>query len=434
MNRSPLRVFVLTPIVLACFALSPHARAVDPPPDGGYPNQNTAEGEDALFIGGLNGANTAIGYHALYSDDFGASNTAVGSNALYSTVGAYFNTGVGADALSTDTEAGYNTAVGYSALNGIVGFGHTDNVALGFRAMALADSYGCIAIGSEALLLNKGQLNVAIGNESLNANSTGLDNTAVGWRSLFNNSTGYSNTVTGLQAMFFNTTGNENIAIGVQAMLNNTSGSNNIAIGNGAGSNLTRGGNNVDIGNQGMAGESGIIRLGTEGTQTATYIAGIRNSPLAVATGVGITADGQLGVRASSARYKEVIRPMDKASEAILALKPVTFRYKHDLDPNGIPQFGLVAEEVERVNPDLVARDEQGKPYTVRYEAVNAMLLNEFLKEHRTVQEQKATIAELKHNFAEQQKQIKALTSGLEKVSAQLETSKPAPQTVSSNQ
>ena len=138
---------------------------------------------------------------------------------------------------------------------------------------------------------------------------------------------------------------------------------------------------------------------------------------------------GHLGTVVSSARFKDAPKPMDKASEVILALQPVTFRYKHDLDPKGVPQFGLVAEEVEKVNPDLVARDEQGKPYTVRYEAVNAMLLNEFLKEHRTVQEQKTTIVELKHNFAEQQKQIEALTVGLQKVNAQLELSKPAPQT-----
>src|SRR5204862_6868772 len=110
---------------------------------------------------------------------------------------------------------------------------------------------------------------------------------------------------------------------------------------------------------------------------------------------------------------------MDKASEAILSLRPVTFRYKKDLDPDGIPQFGLVAEEVETVNPDLVARDEQGKPYTVRYEAVNAMLLNEFLKEHKTVQELK--------------KQIAALTATVKKVSAQVETSRPAPQTIVDN-
>ena len=163
-----------------------------------------------------------------------------------------------------------------------------------------------------------------------------------------------------------------------------------------AGANLTAGDNNIDIGNAGVAGEAGVIRIGTIGTQTATFIAGIRGVPIIGGTEVGVNASGQLGVRASSARYKNAIKPMDKASEAILALKPVTFRYKHDLDPKGIPQFGLVAEDVEKVNPDLVARDDQGKPYTVRYEAVNAMLLNEFLKEHK-VQEQQATIIELKY-------------------------------------
>jgi hypothetical protein len=136
----------------------------------------------------------------------------------------------------------------------------------------------------------------------------------------------------------------------------------------------------------------------------------------------------------SSERFKADIKPMDKASEAILALKPVTFRYKHELDPDGIPQFGLVAEEVEKVNADLVARDEQRKPYTVRYEAVNAMLLNEFLKEHRIVQEQGATITRQRKDFeaaiAQQQKQIEALTADLQKVSAQLEASKPGLQVI----
>ncbi len=132
---------------------------------------------------------------------------------------------------------------------------------------------------------------------------------------------------------------------------------------------------------------------------------------------------------------------MDKASEAILALKPVTFHYKKEIDPEGIPQFGLVAEEVEKVNPDLVVRDANGKPYTVRYEAVNAMLLNEFLKEHHTVQEQEATIAQLKSTAAKQgvtiareQKQIEALTAGLQKVSTRLELRSPAPRKVVSNQ
>ena len=170
---------------------------------------------------------------------------------------------------------------------------------------------------------------------------------------------------------------------------NNTTGSNNIALGFNAGFNLTTGSNNIDIGNTGVAaGESNTIRIGTEGTQKATFIAGISGVTVAGGVGVIIDTNGHLGTVVSSARFKDEIKPMDKASEAILALQPVTFRYKKELDPDGIPQFGLVAEQVEKVNPDLVARDEQGKPYTVRYEAVNAMLLNEFLKEHRKVEEQ----------------------------------------------
>jgi predicted ribosome quality control (RQC) complex YloA/Tae2 family protein len=191
-----------------------------------------------------------------------------------------------------------------------------------------------------------------------------------------------------------------------------------------------------------VAGEANRIRVGTKGTHKATFIAGISGGTVAGGVGVIIDTNGQLGTVVSSARFKDNIRPMDKASEAILALKPVTFHYKHELDPDGIPQFGLVAEQVEKVNPDLVARDEQGKPYTVRYEAVNAMLLNEFLKEHRKVekleatvmQQQKqfeATIAQQRKDFqataAQQQKQIEALTAGLQKVSAQAEMSKPAP-------
>jgi trimeric autotransporter adhesin len=450
-------------IVTVCLALAPAAFAVDPPPDGGYPNQNTAEGEDALFIGGHIGANTAIGYHALYSDDFGASNTAVGSNALYSTSGAYFNTGVGADALSSDTGAGYNTAVGYSALHGISGFAHSDNVAIGYRAMANADSFACVAVGSEALVANTGQLNTAIGVRSMENNTSGLNNTAVGWASMNHNTTGSNNAAVGLnslafittgssnsvmgawaavyntsgsdlavlgyQALYNNLTGNGNTAVGSNALFNNQeggsntavgnlalsgnySGSNNVALGASAGVNVT-GGNNIEIGNPGVADESGVMRLGTEGAQTATYIAGIRTSPLAVATGIGITADGQLGVRASSARFKEAIKPMEKVSEAILALRPVTFRYKKQLDPKATPQFGLVAEEVAKVDPDLVARDAAGKPFTVRYDEVNAMLLNEFLKEHRKVEAQGAEIAELRAALKEQAEQLHKVSERL---------------------
>ena len=172
-----------------------------------------------------------------------------------------------------------------------------------------------------------------------------------------------------------------NTANGQNAMRSNTTGSFNIALGGNAGFNLTTGSNNIEIGNRGVAGESGIIRIGTRGTHTNTYIAGISGVTVPGGVGIIVRTNGKLGTVVSSARFKDEIKPMDKASEAILAMKPVTFRYKKELDPDGIPQFGLVAEEVEKVNPALVARDDQGKPYTVRYDAVNAMLLNEFLKE-----------------------------------------------------
>ena len=237
---------------------------------------------------------------------------------------------------------------------------------------------------------------------------------------LGSNTTGYANTANGDGALYSNTTGIWNTANGTDALSSNTEGGFNTAVGPGAGSQLTTGSNNIDIGNVGVAGESGIIRIGTDGTQTATFIAGIRHTPLAcgIAVAVGITADGQLGVRASSARFKEAIKPMGEESEAIFSLKPVTFRYKRD--SAALPQFGLVAEEVAKVNPDLVALDAQGKPFTVRYDEINAMLLNEFLKARRQI--------------GVQQKQIEALTAGLQKVNARLEVSRPAPQLARKNQ
>jgi uncharacterized coiled-coil protein SlyX len=271
------------------------------------------------------------------------------------------------------------------------------------------------------------------------------DNTFLGTDSLVFNDPGGDNTATGAFALFSNTEGDFNTANGTNALFSNTTGSANIAVGYNAGFHLTTGGNNIDIGNNGEAAESDTIRIGTG--QTRTFIAGISGATV-TGTPVVVNANGQLGVAPSSERFKEAVKPIDKASEAILALKPVTFRYKHELDPEGIPQFGLVAEEVEKVKPDLVARDEQGKPYTVRYEAVNAVLLNEFLKEHRKVTEQQGTIGELKVAVAqqqstntEQQKAIKSLTAALkeqaaqiQKVSAELEARKSSPQIVLNNQ
>jgi hypothetical protein len=188
----------------------------------------------------------------------------------------------------------------------------------------------------------------------------------------------------------------------------------------------------------GAAAESNTIRIGKSGTQTKTLIAGIFGKTVVNGVGVIVGSNGQLGTVVSSARFKDAIKPMDETSEAILALKPVTFRYRPELDPAGIPQFGLIAEQVEKVNPDLVVRDEDGKVTTVRYEAVNAMLLNEFLKEHGQVNQLKATVArqqqEFQAKFVQQQKQIEALTVTLQKVSERLELSKVAPQLVANDQ
>ena len=319
------------------------------------------------------------------------------------------------------------------------------NTALGDFALPGDGGQGNTAIGWSALHSNtRGIFNTATGYDALVFNTIGIFNTAIGSSALNYNTTGHFNTASGDQALLFNTTGNHNTAIGFNALMNNTIGSGNIALGNKAGGDLTTGDNNIDIGNPGIVAEANTIRIGRVGIQTATFIAGISGATVPTGVAVVIDTDGHLGTTTSSARFKENIQRMDKASEAVLALKPVTFRYKHELDPKGIPQFGLVAEDVEKVNPDLVARDEQGKPYTVRYEAVNAMLLNEFLKEHREVQEQKATIVALESALAQQQKnfqvtaarqqtQIDALTAGLQKVSAQVEASRRAQQAVASN-
>jgi len=231
-----------------------------------------------------------------------------------------------------------------------------------------------------------------------------------------------------------NTTGSFNTAIGARALSNNTTGSNNIAIGNSAGVTLTTGNDNIDIGNIGVAGEFKTIRIGKQGRQTDTFIAGISGATVPTGVAVMVEANGHLGTITSSARFKEAVKPMDETSEAILALKPVTFRYKHELDPNGIPQFGLVAEQVEKVNPALVARDNQGKPYSVRYEAVNAMLLNEFLKEHRKGEQQDRRIEELEATVAKLQSALKDQANQIQKVSDQVQVSKTVPRLVASKE
>ncbi len=316
-----------------------------------------------------------------------------------------------------------------------------NNTALGESALLNNRNGNNTAIGYLALFSNtNGFNNTATGDTALDSNATGSANTANGAGALFMNTTGGANTATGDAALYFNTTGSDNAAIGFQALFGNTtgfnntaigvfalqraSGNNNIAVGYRAGATLTTGSNNIDISNRGMADDNNRIRIGTTGSQTAAFIAGISGVTVAGGVGVVIDTNGQLGTMTSSARYKEKIEPMGKASDELLSLQPVKFCYKKNLDPKAIPQFGLVAEDVAKVDPDLVARDEEGKPYSVRYEAVNAMLLNEFLKEHRKVEEQGAEIAELKAALAKQAAQI-------EKVSAQVQASQTGPQLVS---
>ncbi|HEY9805062.1 MAG TPA: tail fiber domain-containing protein, partial [Candidatus Obscuribacterales bacterium] len=261
-----------------------------------------------------------------------------------------------------------------------------------------------------------GSNNTAVGSQTLFTNTTGVSNTATGSNALGSNTTGFRNMANGVKALYFNTTGSRNTAEGFQALFHNI-GSDNVGLGFNAGSNLTTGSGNVCIGNGvlGVAWESNITR--------------IRNIYASVASGraVYINSDNKIGTLSSARRYKEEIRPMDKASETLFALKPVTFRYKKEVDAERPFSFGLIAEDVAEVSPELITRDEKGNPQTVRYEAVNAMLLNEFLKEHKTVQQQGQTIARL-------EKQLEMGTATLQKVSAQFELNKSTPKTVLNDQ
>jgi hypothetical protein len=373
------RGFLLIPLglALAWFALSPASLGqLSPAPDGGYPNGNTAEGDDALFSLTTGSWNTANGYQSLYSNTTGDANTAIGYIAL-----------------SSNTTGQGNTATGYQTL-----------------------------IANTA-----GDRNTANGIDALFSNTTGSFNTANGGSALASNTTGGSNTASGNNALINNTTGNSNTAAGLYALQSNTTGSNNIALGSFAGTNRTTGDNNIDIGNGGVAAEADSIRIGTTGTQTNAYIAGIYQTTVARGVTVVVDSTGHLGTRGSSERFKDAIKPIDKASEAILALKPVSFRYKKEIDPDHTPQFGLVAEDVEKVNRDLVVRDADDKAYTVRYEAVNAMLLNEFLKSHRKIEDQKKEIDALKA-------ELKAQRGLIQKVSDKLNLNQHALKKVVINQ
>jgi hypothetical protein len=394
--------FLILVSMLIGFAFLQSALAVVPPPDGGYPGFNTAEGTNAL--------------KNLTS---GVGNTAAGWDSLFSATTASFNTATGAGTLLFNT-ADSNTATGAAALlNNTTGDGNVANGA--FALLSNTTAGGNTAVGFDAL-----------------RNDTGCCNTAVGWSALLNNTTGEGNTATGVNALNQNTTGINNSGLGWGALRFNGTGTDNTAVGLVAGQSIT-GSFNICIGSQvwGVPGESNTIRIGDNlpsGTgQSACHIGGIW-AQAGGAQAVFVDATGKLGAQVSSRRFKEEIRQMDEASQALFALTPVSFCYKKEIDPTGTTQFGLVAEDVAKVNPDLVIRDREGKPYTVRYDQVNAMLLNEFLKEHKAFNEEQRKVQEQGALIARLEKQVEALTAGLQKVSAQVEMSRPAAQMVGKNQ
>ena len=389
----------------------PKVQAVVPAPDGCYPNYTTAEGCNALQFLGAGAGNTGVGWYSLFSVGDGNYNTGVGAGTLVLNT-ADSNTAVGAAAMLLNTTGSQNTAVGTDALlyNDTGGA----NTAVGDSAL-LFNTTGAsnTATGLQALVHNTiGQRNTASGVDTLSSNTMGIGNTAAGYQALHRNTTGNGNTANGSEALFNNDTGSSNTAMGDRALPNNTTGSSNIALGVLAGVNVTTANDVICIG----------ASLPGENVSNTCYIANIFGVTSAGATNVVVNPAGKLGTVVSSRRFKEKIKPMEQASEVLFALEPVTFRYKNDIDPAGTSQFGLVAEDVEKVNPDLVVRDKEGTPYSVRYDQVNAMLLNEFLKEHRKLEKLEATVAEQQKSFqsklVEQEKRIEALASTFQKVSS----------------
>jgi hypothetical protein len=359
--------------------------------------QNTAMGTSALAnlsAGTL--YNTAAGYWALQQDTTGFSNTAFGDGALLENTTGNYNTGIGAGALLNSVTAGSNTAVGYYALlQNVTG---SNNTATGVMALH-SNTSGAqnSAFGLNTLASNTtGNDNTASGYEALFANTTGNYNNASGYFALHANSSGQQNSAYGVQALVVNRTGNFNTASGTDALYSNTSGSSNIAEGYKAGYNLTTGSYNIDIGNLGVAAESATIRIGTTSTHKATYIAGIYGTSV-TGNAVVVSSTGQLGVTVSSERFKTAIAPMGSGTVKLKQLRPVSFKLKSD--STGTLQYGLIAEEVAKVYPELVIRDRTGRIDGVRYDELAPMLLNEVQQQQQHSAAQDAEISRLKQQL-----------------------------------
>jgi hypothetical protein len=393
-------LFILSVFTLFFLGLSPQAQAVVPAPDGCYSGFTTAEG-----------------CHALNSLTTGAGNTGLGWRSLFFDTTGNFNTGVGAGTLVLNT-GDSNTAVGAAAL--LLNTSGTENTATGTDALVFNDNGG---------------FNTAVGAFALFNNIGGSDNTAVGRHALFANTTGNSNAAVGVAALEANISGFENVAVGGAALFTNVDGHDNIAVGQAALSNNTHGNNNIGIGFFGglaVTTSSNVIAIGTQGQDMSNscFIGQIFGATVPGASNVVIDANNRLGTLTSSKRFKEDIKPMDKASEALYALEPVTFHYKKEIDPAHTSQLGLVAEEVEKVNPNLVVRDKEGKPYSVRYDQVNAMLLNEFLKEHRAFVEEQHKVAQQQEEIDVLKAELKEQRSLIQKVSDRIELKRSTPQVV----
>ena len=421
---------LLIALAMLGFALLPRAQAVIPPPDGGYPNFTTAAGDHALQALTLGVGNTAIGTFSLFSVTTGNFNTAVGAGALDLNT-ADSNTATGAAALLFNTTGTENTANGTAALEFNDAGRH--NTAVGaFALFSNTEGSNNTANGAAALQNNTADENTAFGAGALSSNTFGFGNTAVGAAALLSNTVasvdtpnggpGSANTAVGVSALSSNTEGAFNTAVGANALANSL-GLDNIALGSGAGSNVTN--------------ASDVIAIGIAGANVdnSCFIGNIYSNVQPIVgtdpDSVTINSNGRLGRgNVSSRRYKHDIKPMDTASETLYALKPVSFRYNKEYDGTQTLAFGLIAEEVAEVYPDLVGRNPKGEPESVRYEQINAMLLNEFLKEHREVEKLEATVTQQRKDF---EAAVAQLTAQVQKVSAQLELIKPAPQTALNN-
>ena len=400
---------------------------------------NTSYGTQALASNTTGSNNAAFGTEALRFDTTGRDNTATGALALLSTTTGGYNTAMGSDSMRLNTTGGSNTAVGARALywNQVAG----GNTAIGFEALHKNITSGNTAVGSTALSSNTaGSRNVAIGEMALSSNSTGGANTGAGWLALNGNQSGQFNTAIGSRALASNQSGNSNTVLGADALKMNTgsahgvavgfqalgiqtagiyntaigsqalgalaTGDGNIAVGSAAGNGLTQGSGNIYIG-AGLPApastESNTIRIGTNTgvadplRQDRAFIAGI-HAVAVTGTPVVVTPQGQLGIQVSSMRYKEDIRDLGKTSHDVLKLRPVSFRYKADTvagTGDRSREYGLIAEEVAALYPDLVTRTDNGEVLTVRYDQLVPLLLNELQRQHRKNEELEARLAKL---------------------------------------